>query len=162
MLEVGLRSRRMVWQYSADVIEKNAMVCSPVNVKCSFRPYFSPSASDCGRRSLESGATWIEWQGIGFALDNHNSAVYALKIICNDFGDAIEAQKTMTTRSIIVIPKLNQTRFFWFEVKYVSKVISEPRNETGVADSVTFRTKTAVRPHVGGGWAGLNYLVYLV
>ena len=86
----------------------------------------------------------------GLHIDNHSRAVYALEIICYDFGDAIEAQKTMTTRSIIVIPKLNQTRFFWFEVKYVSKVISEPRNETGVADSVTFRTKTAVSPRVGG------------
>jgi hypothetical protein len=118
----------------------------------SSKPQFPPSASDWGRRSFESGATWIEWQGIDFALDNHNSAVYALDIICCDFGDAIEAQQTMTTRPVAVIPKSNQTRLSGsrWNVEYVSKATSESRNKTGVADPVTFRTKTAASPRVGG------------
>ena len=37
----------------------------------------------------------------------------------------------MKTRPTIVIPILTQTEFLQFEEKYVSKVISDPRNEPG-------------------------------
>jgi hypothetical protein len=55
-----------------------------------------------------------------------------------DFSDAIEAQKTMKPRPIIVIPILTRRSI------YVSKAISEPGNETGgVVGVVGFRRRTA-------------------
>jgi hypothetical protein len=107
------------------------MVCNVVNVQCLFKPYFSPSASDCGRRSLESEATWIEWQRIGFVLDNHSSATHALDIICYDFGNAIEAQKTMKTRPTIIIPILTQTEFLQFGRSTSPKLFLIPETEPG-------------------------------
>ena len=58
----------------------------------------------------------------------------------------------MKTRPIIVIPILTQTEFLQFEEKYVSKVISDPRNGTGVVGLLGFQSRTA-RGLLAGGRA---------
>ena len=56
----------------------------------------------------------------------------------------------MKTRPIIVIPILTQTEFLQFEEKYVSKVISGPRNGTGVVGLLGFRSGMACGLLTGG------------
>lgn len=56
----------------------------------------------------------------------------------------------MKTRPIIVIPILTQTEFLQFEKKYVSKVISDPRNGTGVVGLLGFRSGIARGLLTGG------------
>ena len=60
----------------------------------------------------------------------------------------------MKTRPIIVIPILTQTElateFLQFEEKYVSKVISDPRNGTGVVGLLGFRSGMACGLLTGG------------
>jgi hypothetical protein len=56
----------------------------------------------------------------------------------------------MKTRPIIVIPILTQPEFLQFEEKYVTKVISDPGNRTGVAGLLGFRSITACGLLAGG------------